>query len=197
MAAAGSVAFDRLQREINLSSVITTPYLQGRLTPEDPVNSVDLVFSSVPTAPEIAAVDAIIAALLAANLPLGDQFYTYHTLLALPAVGTNVVSFVDGSVALIGAADIRHERIARADGTLTRVTVRSDTASAAVTVQLVIDGAVVGSGTTAALLANTATEFVLPLADSLFSEDDRVGIAITGLALNSNTSADALWEEAI
>ncbi len=190
----GIVAFDRLKLQIQQTPAITTPYFDG--TPDvNDLSQVQLVFSAVPTAPELAALDAIIAAHSGVNLPAGHGWATSHTILTAVA-GTLAVSFVDDTFTLLAGIGFKQARIARGPGLLESVVVKTSV-GAAVTVQLLLNGALVGGGTAIVLAGGVASVFVIPIAETEYvTPQSELGVALTGLAVGSDTCVEAYWQEA-
>lgn len=186
----GVAAADRLKIQIEEDPTITTALEIIILQPND----VDFWFETALTGAEETALDDIVASHSGLGVPTGS-FDTQHLILNAASAAATVPSFVDSTHALLSAIGIANERQALGPGLLQRVRLKSSLAAAAVTVQLVVGGVVVGSGVTQALAPNVGKDFNLLLVDCEYAQDDMVSVAISGLALTSDTSVEALWSE--
>ena len=194
VASAGVVAFDRLKLQIQQDPTIVTPYFDGTPDVTD-LSRVQLIFSAAPAAPELVALDAIIAAHSGLNLPAGHGWSTSHTILTAIA-GTLAVSFVDDTFALLAGIGFKQARISRGPGLLNSVVVKTSV-GAPVTVQLIINGALAGGGAAAVLAPGIASVFIIPIAEAEYvAPQAELGVALTGLAVGSDTCVEAYWEEA-
>ncbi len=186
----GIVASDRLKMQIEENSTITTTLE----TIVSQVSVIDFWFETALTGAEETALDTIVTNHSGLGIPTGS-FDTQHSIINAASVAATVPSFVDETHVLLAAIGIKNQRQALGPGLLQRVRLRSSLASAAATVQLVIGGVAVGVGITQALAPNVGIDFDLLLAENEYAKDNLLSVSISGLALTSDTTVEALWSE--